>query len=839
MTVNAQQNIKDLFQKFYANHENFEAFYTWRREAEDLLRISIPEVLKRDHEFALLLPLLYEQITMVPERFNTETVSLRMRFDWLLKRLEKDSTEVLSSARQQIYKEKSQNTSEIYEVGDLGVQKTPLVILKSRRSQSLDSVPDFIVDLSLTYKTRLQRCQKQSHYDALVESLLMELYQTLQQNDPEAVEAFLIESHVIYVSLIRRSSNNDLFTGLMDVLPYLLFRAHKAPYNEEYVNCARILKIEIFKLVRHSQTNFDKPHTGAMDDPFHYMFNALLYFLEHGRLVAFEDLLETLLVLLTNAHKFQLNYYYLPLITEIYYWIPQTYRMKIRPRILATIEDKAKEKPDGPLDQLFKMINTTETGNFDKTVIITEALKEVYKDRVVQEKEKVYIKTLLDNLDVSLSQYRLLLREVFREIRQDQILEEGEMDPIQLLTRLVQMAMIDSELPVKRKDWLIKTAQSFGVSIAKFHEIVMKVSSGEIAPKAPKGLRRLGFEGVSRELLRGLEWYKFKQARLEHYQNLFADLLNSIKYEPNRNHIRLDGDVKTAFSPIDGEVKLAKFDNIDDREEIGVIICTPRHCLRKWFEILNEIEYMLFQTSSETLSIKLFLLNHKGTLQITRDLPVKNPELLQKILNKNNGRCRLFIVESGQMELVHWLRHPAYLIDHNKIEPLFDALESRNFTSIKIISQIGQRKNPDEIIYTHAMVENVLFLGGETEEYRKMAILCEKLVKEKFRNDFKLFYYLGYLHFEMGNKDEGFLWTLRSLQVKPDFRNALYLYVEHKLAEDILDTRGLGYLKYLDLYFPDDEKLQDIYDGLEKKHSINLSQLLSHSRLTMVSTSNK
>ena len=40
-------------------------------------------------------------------------------------------------------------------------------------------------------------------------------------------------------------------------------------------------------------------------------------------------------------------------------------------------------------------------------------------------------------------------------------------------------------------------------------------------------------------------------------------------------------------------------------------------------------------------------------------------------------------------------------------------------------------------------------------------------------------------------------------------------------------------------YFPEDEKLKDIYDGLEKKHQIDLSQLLSHSRLTFVSTENK
>ena len=113
----------------------------------------------------------------------------------------------------------------------------------------------------------------------------------------------------------------------------------------------------------------------SIDDSFHYMFQASPIFFRTWSLVAFEDLLETLLVLLTHAQKFHLKFYYLPLITEIYYWIPQTYRTKISPRILRQLQGKAKENPGGPLEQLFRIVNTSEVGNFDRTVIITEALK--------------------------------------------------------------------------------------------------------------------------------------------------------------------------------------------------------------------------------------------------------------------------------------------------------------------------------------------------------------------------------------------------------------------------------------------------------------------------------
>ena len=170
----------------------------------------------------------------------------------------------------------------------------------------------------------------------------MELYHSLQQNKPEATEAFLLDSHDIFVNLCKKTRNIDLIAGFIDVLPYLLFRASQSSIYQEYVNCARILKVEIFKPIRHEDLSFNKPEMGPIDDAFHYMFQAL-YFLEHGRLVAFEDLLETLLVLLTHAQKFHLKFYYLPLITEIYYWIPQTYRTKISPQFYLQLRVKLRK----------------------------------------------------------------------------------------------------------------------------------------------------------------------------------------------------------------------------------------------------------------------------------------------------------------------------------------------------------------------------------------------------------------------------------------------------------------------------------------------------------------
>ena len=72
---------------------------------------------------------------IVPDRFNTEVVSLKMRFNLLLKRLEDESTELLTGVRQQLYKETGENTQGVYELDNFNVQKIPQVILKSRRAQ--------------------------------------------------------------------------------------------------------------------------------------------------------------------------------------------------------------------------------------------------------------------------------------------------------------------------------------------------------------------------------------------------------------------------------------------------------------------------------------------------------------------------------------------------------------------------------------------------------------------------------------------------------------------------------------------------------------------------------
>ena len=76
MTIILQENIKALFQKFYAKPSEYEAFYAWRREVEDLLRTPHQEVLQRESIFALLLPLIHQQMDIVPDRFNTEISAL-------------------------------------------------------------------------------------------------------------------------------------------------------------------------------------------------------------------------------------------------------------------------------------------------------------------------------------------------------------------------------------------------------------------------------------------------------------------------------------------------------------------------------------------------------------------------------------------------------------------------------------------------------------------------------------------------------------------------------------------------------------------------------------------
>ncbi|MCJ8346424.1 hypothetical protein MJH12_12850, partial [bacterium] len=354
-----------------------------------------------------------------------------------------------------------------------------------------------------------------------------------------------------------------------------------------------------------------------------------------------------------------------------------------------------------------------------------------------------------------------------------------------------------------------------------------------------RGFRRLGWERTPSTLMKNLEIYKWSQVKLESYQRFFSQFLQKNRFIESESTINLSGEIASNFGDISGDFKVARFEkNNSENMELAIFLYSDRKSLRKWFEIISQINYIIFDSQKNTFSIDINLLNMAGKIQIQRDEAIISPEVLTEVLELNHSRYRLFLVDGMSNNIVYSLKTTSYLHSRQKVGSLFDAFESGNFISVKVLSQMGQKKAPEEAIFYHAQIENVLFLANRTQDYLEMKSLCKRLIKDKFPDDYRLFYYLGFLCFETGDTKEGFRCLLECLKRQNNYKDAMFLYAEKKLSENVLDPRALAYLKQLDLGLYNEEKLCSLYKSLEKQHSIQLRPLLVKSRLLFSSQNN-
>lgn len=827
--------IQANFNAFYSDPGKYEAFYNWRSDLELYLKRD-PSYIQENQEFySKFFSAIQSQFDLVPTRWNAETVSLKMRYQWLMEDLKAAKSTTFTTSLPEPPAPILPSSDEVYEVEEkTSYMKSPRVSLSSHRGVGSKTIKDFIQDQNLTVPTRFRKCETSEDFEDLSSVLLEEFYTTIENHNPQEILSFLKEAGPIFSSLMMKVENIDLFIALLDILPYFLFHGHRAPYDHRYVDCARMLKETLSDILTKPKISFKGRDSEYLDDTLHYLFHSLFYFLEQGRLLAFEDCFKITLDILENRDRFHLKYYYLPLVPELYYWIPEAYIDRLHNFVLQEVRTRCERSPGSALNQLLYLVNVDSTTHFDERIVISEFLKEIYKDRKIAESERTIIRSILTELKFPIQQYKKILREVFRELRRNKVQEAGELNRQRLMEKLIRIASFDGDHSDKHNQLLLTAAKCLSLPPTQYSKMLesFKTSTSKEIPVAESGLRRLGWGNVSLSLLKGLEWYKWKQMKLEDYQRLFSPFMKGTSYHPENNHFYLEGDPEKAFLPLSGEVKISAFEKGENvQREIGILVYSPRDMLRKWFEIANQIEYLIFDYSLRTFSLDLYLMNMSGRILITSDLPIKEPESLREVLKKREGRCRLFIVEEGSRKIIHWQYTSTYLIEKKKIEPLLDALQTRNFTSIKVISQIGQRRDPGEILYYHAMIENVLFLASNQDDYQEMIDLCHELLKTKFPDDFKLLYYLGYLYFEVGQMEKGFHWLNKSIFRKPDYKEALLLFCEKKSGEDVLDPQCLGFLKYLDLTYPSDERLETLFRRIETKHNLPLKSILSRSRL--------
>ncbi|PCJ17349.1 MAG: hypothetical protein COB02_14075 [Candidatus Cloacimonadota bacterium] len=830
-------SIINLFEQFSLNDDDVNSFYSWRELVDKYLKASQSQIIEEDIIFAKFYDTLYKQLFIVPSRWSSEKKSIKTRLHWVLEDLEGLSVPSILRVIRKFFSKS--DTYENKKAKDLDY--TPQVILSSYIPSGINKSIDTITDTKLTFKTRFRACESQEDYVDFSHSVWNQYWDIFQTKDPQKIYHFVDKICEIYPSIVKKVNNNDLLVAFMDTFPYLLQYAHQAPYNLKFIELARFIQKKSVEIINNKDLNFKGHYHQNMDELIQYYFQSMFSFFQKGSLTAFIDLYKFTLDILENYDKFEFKYFYLPVVSELYYWIPEAYIQKIGPIMLDEVRLRIKKNKNSNLRSLLGLSKVGSGANFDRYMIVSEFLKEIYKDRNVSDEERLLIKKASAAFQIPTAAYRRMLREVFRELRQNKIVENEGLNSSQLMARLIRMAQVDGKIDAEKGQLLYTSAKILGIDPSKLGEITKHTQKFENFNDDPliKGFRRLGWEKTPSTLMKNLEIYKWSQTRLESFQRFFSDFLANNTFIAGQSTIKLSGEIKKNFDLISGEFKIAKFDqNASSKEELAIFLYSDRKSLRKWFEIISQIDYIIFDSQKNTFSIDISLLNIAGKINIKRNEAILSNKALEKILELNHSRYRLFLVDGESNNIVYSLKTSSYLHSRQKVGSLFDAFESGNSISVKVLSQMGQKKEPEEAIYYHAQIENILFLSTGNKNYDELKTLCKKLIKEKFPDDYRIFYYLAYICFETNETNDAFIYLLECLKRQNNYKEAMFLYAEKKLNINVLDPRALGYLKQLDLGLYDEEKLSSLYKFLEKQHTIQLRPLLAKSRLLFSSQNN-
>ncbi|MCO4780979.1 MAG: hypothetical protein KC646_01545 [Candidatus Cloacimonetes bacterium] len=831
-------SITNLFDTFSSNNSDVNSFYSWRELVDKNLKSTKSLILEEDVLFAQFYDTLYRQLFSIPDRWSTEKKTLKTRLLWVLEDLNNESSPVILKVIRKIF-----SKSNSYDGAKKSKEliSTPQVFLSSSIASGVNTSSENISDTKLTFKTRFRSCETQHDYVAFAHCVWNEYWDVFQRREPQEIRDFVENICEIYPSIIKKVNNNDLLVAFLDTFPILLQYAHHTPYDKRFIEVARHIQRKSLEIITNEDLDFKGHYHQNMDGVMQYYFQSMFSFFQKGCLAAFVDLYKFTLDLIENYEKFEFNYYYLPILSELYYWIPEAYIHRIGPIMLDEVRIRIKKSPHSVLRALLGLSKSGSGANFDRYMIVSEFLKEIYKDRSVSDEERTIIKRAISSFKIPTAAYRRMLREVFRELRHNKIVQNENLNKTKLMSRLIRMAQVDEKIDAERGQLLFSAAKALEIDSDELQKITKESQGFQGLQNDPllKGFRRLGWQKTPSALMKNLEVYKWSQVKLESFQRLFSDFLSENPFVPNQSTIQLSGEIKKVFGVLSGEFKVAKFhQEQSSNNELAIFLYSDRKSLRKWFEAISQIDYIIFDSKEQSFSLDISLLNMAGTIKIDRNEGVISPETLNQLLELNQSRYKLFLVDGTSNTIVYSLKTTSYLHSRDKVGSLFDAFESGNFISVKVLSQMGQKKEPEEAIYYHAQIENVLFLATGKKDYEEMKNLCKRLIRDKFPDDYRLFYYLGYLCFETDESQEGFKYLIECFRLQNNFKNAMFLYAEKKLLENVMDPRALAYLKQLDLGLYDEDKLCKLYKLLEKQHSIQLRPLLVKSRLSFSSQNN-
>jgi hypothetical protein len=635
-------------------------------------------------------------------------------------------------------------------------------------------------ELENKIETYLKTCKKEEDFDKLGVYLWKYLQFNYFEKAPlkQSLKPWLKGAR----SVIFQTSSHDLLYRMLGFFPVVL-------ENQFSVLTFRISDLTFVREIRNwlvellDTLQLDSNHAERMQNVVHEYWKFFFYFLRREKFGAFDLFVEPFLGLMDAAWKAKPNYSYAGEVSEVYYSLVSSNRERYKESVLKALKSVCSKG-----SQCFKELfpeNNEPKGQLTEETLLTEVLREVWRDGTVDDNERQVLMKLFRFLKIDKEYARKKMKEVEEEVRKEGF-KEGALSGKHLIRTLMRLAWQDGDVGADERKILNAIGTILGLSKPMMVDLFYEAKQGvDTSDDQPVMIPAVEFNDEFERNLNEVKEESF------HLDSLNRDLTSLLE----KDLLNLQGD-KIDWADLFPVPCQVEIETMPDSEKVGMFIFVDRRGILILREILQALSYIVVKPGEEESAIYLHLWDGR-VISVNQSDGFTYDDKFKEALSKYKGHIQLMIVDHSNKEIVSSFEYGCSVSLYDMWKDFSEAVAEENFLKIKMLHKRVNRDYPYDRVYRNFYMKGLLDSGECVNVLNDL----DRMSKEVFANDrgdFEFYYLYAKALQKSGRKADAVQALKRSLRINRQYLPAL-LAICTELKETLGDEFYF-YAKFLKVY---------------------------------------
>ncbi|PCJ19112.1 MAG: hypothetical protein COB02_08665 [Candidatus Cloacimonadota bacterium] len=606
------------------------------------------------------------------------------------------------------------------------------------------------------------------------------------------------EGHEAFISAFRKTNfqtrKHNLMFDLLDYMPLAIESAYSYPFNFEKQNYIEKLSKELVSIFR--QIALHNDHSDRLNLLLNQYYRFFFYYLKEEKLEAFEAIIKLFIPIMELRSSLYSNSGFDGEMSEVYFSLTSKNKIEFK-RVLKKylVESLAHSKC---FVALFPQLSILSNEELNQESVLSETLKEVLKDGIIDENERLILLQVFSLLKIDKSIIKEKIETVKQEMKEQGFSKEA-LSSKSLMLKILQVAFLDGKLSKEERQLIQQMGSILGLERSLMKQLIYEVQNIGQGSDEPA---ILSVFTINAEFERGISSFKEESLQLEESSRKLGDLLNN-------NDLSLEGDVVDfgEIKAISMEVEIQKIE-----EDLGLFFFVSKKDVSYLKELLKYLEFIIVEEGKSSSKIILNLLSDQRIV-ITQNEGIEITGDFQNILNKNFGKIKILIINKDDNSLMSVFKNSYSIVTQERYNQILEVLNEESTIRFQMFHKKMKRDFLGDRFWRTCFFEYVLNYDLVLDKLRDLEQEYE-YVCENDLEDFKTHYLMAKVFEKTGRIEDSLRCYKRSIVENPSYLEAI-LSVCKLLLKRKNEKELLFYFKYLEVYYWDHEEVKALIFSID------------------------